>query len=91
MKKEERSTFVANNFSIISVKWERSIIMPIIHIELLEGRTLEQKRNMVSKVTAAVVETAKCPAEAVRIIIKEMSPCDFSEGGILRSDRECKN
>ena len=61
--------------------------MPIVHIELLEGRTLEQKREMVKKVTEAIVETTKCPVEAVKIVINEMSPTHFAEAGVLRSDR----
>ena len=61
--------------------------MPIVHIELLEGRTLEQKREMVKKVTDAIVETAKCPKEVVKIVITEMSPTHLGEGGILRSDK----
>jgi 4-oxalocrotonate tautomerase len=63
------------------------IIMPIVHIELLEGRSIEQKRDMVKKVTDAIVETAGCPIEAVKIVICEMQKTHFGEGGILRSDR----
>jgi 4-oxalocrotonate tautomerase len=61
--------------------------MPIVHIELLEGRTLEQKREMVKKVTDAIVETANCPIAAVKIVINEMHPTHFSEAGVLRSDK----
>jgi 4-oxalocrotonate tautomerase len=37
--------------------------MPIITVKLCRGRTLEQKRKLVEKVTAAVVETADVKAE----------------------------
>jgi 4-oxalocrotonate tautomerase len=60
--------------------------MPVIHIEMLKGRTLEQKRAMVEKVTDAVVETAKFPKEAVKIIIREMDTTELADGGVLRSD-----
>ena len=60
--------------------------MPIVHIELLEGRSLEQKRDMVKKVTDAISETAKCPKEAVKIVIVEMLKTHLGEGGVLRSD-----
>ena len=43
--------------------------MPIVQIDMIEGRTSEQKREMVKKVTEAIVETANCPAEAVTIVI----------------------
>jgi 4-oxalocrotonate tautomerase len=64
-----------------------TIIMPIVHIELLEGRSIEQKRDMVKKVTDAIVETTSCPIDAVKIVICEMAKTHFSEGGVLRSDR----
>lgn len=60
--------------------------MPIVQIDLLEGRTVEQKRAMVAKVTEAIQETANCPADAVTIIIREMPPIHLGKGGKLRSD-----
>ena len=60
--------------------------MPIIQIDMLEGRTVEQKREMVAKLTDVIVETAKCPPEAVTIIIRDMPPCHLGKAGKLRSD-----
>jgi len=62
--------------------------MPILQVEILKGRTVEQKRNMVKKVTEAVTETLDCPKEAVRIIIREMELENFASAGILRADHE---
>ena len=60
--------------------------MPIVQMEILKGRTLDQKRKMVKKVTTAVTETLDCPKEAVRIIIIEMEPENFAVGGDLKVD-----
>ncbi len=60
--------------------------MPIIQVEMLKGRTLEQKRALAEKVTQAVVETANCPKEAVKIIIREMEFENYSQGGVLKCD-----
>jgi len=62
--------------------------MPILQVEMLKGRTIEQKRNMVKKVTDAVTETLNCPKEAVRIIIREMELENFASAGVLRADNE---
>ncbi len=62
--------------------------MPILQVEMLKGRTIEQKRNMVKKVTDAVTETLDCPKEAVRIIIREMELENFASAGVLRADNE---
>ncbi|MGM0396474.1 MAG: 4-oxalocrotonate tautomerase [Bacillota bacterium] len=60
--------------------------MPIIQVEMLKGRTVEQKRAMAEKVTDALVETVDCKRDAVRIIIREMEDENFAKGGVLKSD-----
>jgi 4-oxalocrotonate tautomerase len=60
--------------------------MPILQVELLKGRTVEQKREMVRKVTDAVTETLNCPKEVVSIIIREMELENFAKAGVLKID-----
>ena len=60
--------------------------MPIVQIEMFEGRTIEQKRKMADKVTAALVETLDCPKEAVTLIIREIKGEHYAEGGLLFID-----
>lgn len=62
--------------------------MPIIQVEMLKGRTIEQKRELAKEITEAVSRTASCPKEAVRIIIREMDFENYSEGGVLRCDKK---
>lgn len=49
--------------------------MPIVTINMLEGRTKEQKTNLIKNVSTAVINTLEAPPESVRVIINEM-PCD---------------
>jgi len=60
--------------------------MPILQVEILKGRTVEQKREMVKKVTEAITETLNCPKEAVSIIIREMEWENFAKAGVLKFD-----
>ncbi len=60
--------------------------MPILQVEMLKGRTVEQKREMVRKVTEAITETLNCPQEAVSIIIREMELENIAKAGILKVD-----
>jgi 4-oxalocrotonate tautomerase len=62
--------------------------VPILQIEILKGRTVEQKREMVKKVTEAISETLNCPKDAVSIIIREMETENFAKAGKLRSDND---
>lgn len=60
--------------------------MPIVQIEMLAGRTVEQKRAMAKEVTEVLVKTINCKQEAVKIIIREMEKQNFAEGGKLYID-----
>ena len=62
--------------------------MPIVQIEILQGRTLEQKRKLVEKVTEAIVDSVDCPREAVSIIIREMALDEYANAGVLRIDKK---
>lgn len=60
--------------------------MPIVVVNIKEGRTLDQKRNMVTKVTEALCETMEVPKTSVRIIINEMANDNFAVAGTLVCD-----
>jgi len=60
--------------------------MPQVVVRLLEGRTLEQKRMLVEKVTQAVCESVDVPAERVSIQIQHMPLDDFARAGKLVID-----
>jgi 4-oxalocrotonate tautomerase len=84
-REEEFSSPERNSFNIYSEK--RGVwMMPIIHVEMFAGRTLEQKRAMVKEITEAVVRTVECKPEAVTIFIREMEKQDLAKAGVLYSD-----
>ncbi|MEQ8166194.1 MAG: 2-hydroxymuconate tautomerase [Alphaproteobacteria bacterium] len=58
--------------------------MPIIEVNMLEGRTDEQKRAMVSSMTEAVIKSLDVPPQSVRIMIREMEPRHYAIGGVMR-------
>ncbi|MFB1098238.1 MULTISPECIES: 2-hydroxymuconate tautomerase [Terribacillus] len=55
--------------------------MPIITVKMLEGRTDEQKEQMIKKMTDVMVETTGARAEAVSIIIEEMNKSNYGVAG----------
>lgn len=61
--------------------------MPYVTIKLLEGRSEEQKKAMVEKVTAAVSETSGAPEEKIVVFIEEMSKNHYAIGGKRLSDQ----
>jgi 4-oxalocrotonate tautomerase len=62
--------------------------MPVIQVEMLKGRSVEQKRAMVEKMTQVMVDTVACQKEAVRIIIRDMEPENFALAGELKCDNK---
>ncbi|KMY21057.1 2-hydroxymuconate tautomerase [Bacillus pumilus] len=60
--------------------------MPIVTVQMLEGRTDEQKRALVEKVTDAVVETTGAGVEKVSVIIEEMKKEHYAVAGKRISD-----
>ncbi|WPC17590.1 4-oxalocrotonate tautomerase [Pediococcus inopinatus] len=66
----------------------RKINMPLVHIDLIEGRSTDQLRNLVKEVTAAVSKNTGAPAEHIHIVLNEMRPDRYSDGGVLRSDEK---
>ncbi len=60
--------------------------MPIINIQLFEGRTLEQKRELVKAITEATCKTLKCTPGAVNILIQDVKKENWGTAGKLWSD-----
>jgi 4-oxalocrotonate tautomerase len=62
--------------------------MPLIHIELIEGRSQEQLKQLVEDVTTAVTKNTGAPAEHVHVILNEMKKDRYAVGGVLKSDED---
>lgn len=60
--------------------------MPAIHIEMFEGRTLDQKRAFVEAVTRVTCETLGAKPESVDIIITDVKRENWANAGKLCSD-----
>ncbi len=61
--------------------------MPYITVKMLEGRTEDQKRALVEKVTEAVSETAGAPKEKIVVFIEEMPKNHYAVAGKRLSDQ----
>lgn len=60
--------------------------MPLIHVSLYEGRSIEQKREFVTVVTAQAARVLKCAPESVDIIFEDVKKSDWASAGKLASD-----
>jgi 4-oxalocrotonate tautomerase len=62
--------------------------MPTIRVEMFEGRTPEQKKNLVKAITQAVVDTLGSKAEGVDVILYDIKKTDWATGGELWSEKK---
>ncbi len=62
--------------------------MPHVQVTLLQGRTTEQKRKLVTRITDAMVEECNARREAVTVAIVEVPKEDFASGGTLILDKK---
>ena len=61
--------------------------MPIINVKLLEGRSDEQLKDLVTEVTHAVEKTTGTNKEAIHVVIEEMRKDHYAVGGVRKSDQ----
>ena len=61
--------------------------MPVVTVELWEGRTVEQKRKLVRAITDAMIEHAEANPDALHVIIHEIPRENWSRAGVLGVDR----
>lgn len=55
--------------------------MPIIQVNLMEGRNDEQKEALIAALTEATVQSIGAPRESVRVLLNEMPKGHFGIGG----------
>ena len=61
--------------------------MPTYHIEMIEGRTIEQKRRLVQEITRITVEVLGGSPESVDILITDVKRENWATGGKLWTER----
>ena len=62
--------------------------MPIIRVEMFEGRDRDQKRKIISEVTDGFCSATGASPESVNVIITDVSQNEWGRGGIAFADRD---
>ena len=60
--------------------------MPRITVEMFEGRTVEQKKQLIEGLTGVVMDKLNVPAESVTILIRDIPKHNWASGGKLYSE-----
>ena len=60
--------------------------MPMINVQMFEGRTTEQRRKLAKELTDATCRALDCTPDAVQIILTDVKKENWAEAGKLFSD-----
>jgi 4-oxalocrotonate tautomerase len=56
--------------------------MPFVQVTILEGRTVEQKHDLMKRLTAATAEALGGDPQRIRVAIYEVSADEWAIGGV---------
>ncbi len=62
-------------------------IMPVVTIDMWEGRTVEQKKQLVEGITKVMVDKLGIAPEHITIIIRDDPKHNWATGGKLASEK----
>jgi 4-oxalocrotonate tautomerase len=62
-------------------------VMPLVEVTLVEGRTPDQLRTLISRLTAAVVDAVGAPKENVRVVLREVPVTHWAAGDVTIEER----
>ena len=62
--------------------------MPHVQITMLAGRTTEQKRRLVERITQVVNEELGTALDGISIALVEVPPDSYARAGVLMADRK---
>jgi 4-oxalocrotonate tautomerase len=60
--------------------------MPVIQITISQGRSVEQKRELIKVLTKETARIMKTSEEKIRILIYEVSKENWGNGGVIGLD-----
>lgn len=62
--------------------------MPYVNVKMLDGRTKDQKRELVMAITDALQNICGAKPEGTMVVIEEVTRDHWSVGGVLIADRD---
>ncbi|MGI8384232.1 4-oxalocrotonate tautomerase [Robertmurraya sp. P23] len=60
--------------------------MPIIQVQMMEGRPKEKIAEVIQNITNTVAETLDAPKESIRVLVTEIPKTHWGVAGIPKSE-----
>lgn len=65
--------------------------MPIIHVNLIEGRSKEKVSEVIRNITTTVSETLDAPVESIRVLVTEIPSTHWGAAGTTMAEKRLLN
>ena len=60
--------------------------MPVVRVEMVSGRSREQKKELAEAFTREMARIAKCGPEHIQIVFTDVARADWAVGGVLNDE-----
>ena len=64
--------------------------MPLIEVTMVEGRTPDQVRALITGLTDAAVAAVGAPRETVRVVVREVPTTHWAAGDVTIAERRAQ-
>ncbi len=61
--------------------------MPLIDVTLVEGRSADQLRTLITALTAAAEDSLGAPKESIRVVVRELPATHWAAGDVTIAER----
>lgn len=62
--------------------------MPHVQVTWVEGRTADQKRKIVERITTVLIEEGRAKRENIHVSFHDVPATNYGEGGVLVADQK---
>ncbi|RAS83652.1 4-oxalocrotonate tautomerase [Priestia endophytica] len=64
--------------------------MPIVNIQIMQGRSIDKVKSVVARVTDVISEELNSPKENIRVLVTEVPNTHWGIAGVTVADRDNK-
>ena len=61
--------------------------MPLIEVTMVEGRTPQQVRALISALTSAAAQAVDAPVDSIRVVVREVPTTHWGAGDVTIAER----
>jgi len=61
--------------------------VPLIEVTMVQGRTPQQVRALITALTRAAVDTVDAPVESIRVVVREVPTTHWAAGDVTIAER----